>query len=138
MRRNERWSRGLSVGLLGMLCLAAAEGASGQARPRGVTDRTIVRGRSLYEGKGACAKCHGDRGEGTPEGGSLNSGPWTLGSGSYKWIRHIVRHSGIGARGRDGDPLPMRGPTLLSPDEVKAVAGYVWSISRAKTAKATK
>jgi mono/diheme cytochrome c family protein len=121
-----------------MLCLAVAEGASGQARPLGITDSTIARGRRLYDGKGACAKCHGDRGQGTPEGVSLTSGPWKLGSGSYEWICHIVRHSGIGARGRDGDPMPMRGPTLLSPDEVNTVAGYVWSISRAKAAQATK
>jgi mono/diheme cytochrome c family protein len=119
-----------------MLCLAVAQGASGQARPRGITDSTIALGRSLYGGKGDCAKCHGDSGEGTPEGASLNSGPWKVGSGSYEGILHVVRHSGIAARGWDGDPLPMRGPTLLSADEVKVVAGYVWSISRAKAAKA--
>ena len=136
MNGKVRWSSRLTLIIAGMLCMAMAEAASAQARPHGVTDSSIAFGRRLYAGKGECAKCHGDAGEGTAEGAALNTGPWKVGSGSYQGIMRVVRHSGIGARGRDGDPLPMRGPTLLSQDEVRAVAGYVWSISRAKAAKA--
>jgi mono/diheme cytochrome c family protein len=136
MSGNVRWLNRLSAGILGILCVAAAGAANGQERPEGVTDSTIALGRTLYTGKGNCATCHGEEGSGTPEGASLTSGPWKVGSGSYEGIIHVVRHSGIAARGRDGDPLPMRGPTLLSPDEVRSVAAYVWSISGGKTAQA--
>ena len=82
--------------------------------------------------------CHGVRGEGTAEAEPLISGVWKLGNGSYDWLAHVTRHSGIAARGRDGDPLPMRGPTLLSADEVTAVAAYVWTISRGRAAATSK
>jgi mono/diheme cytochrome c family protein len=126
------------VGLCGLLLLGATRGAIGQDRPCGVTDSAVALGRTLYAGKGQCAGCHGVRGEGTAEAEPLISGVWKLGSGSYDWLVHVTRHSGIAARGRDGDPLPMRGPTLLSADEVTAVAAYVWTISRGRAAAASK
>lgn len=135
MNGNRSWSIRPGAGLLGVLCLTVAVGASGQARPRGVTDRSIAGGQILYAGKGECVKCHGEHGEGTADGASLTAGAWRVGGPSYEEIRHVIRHSGIAARGRDGDPTPMRGPTLLSQKEVRAVACYVWSISRGKTAK---
>jgi mono/diheme cytochrome c family protein len=109
-------------------------GAAAQERPAGVTDTAVARGQQLYAGKGNCATCHGTVGEGTEEGSSLTTGKWELGDGSYAWLQRVIRHSGIGARGRDGDPMPMRGPTLLSPEEIADVAAYVWTISRQKVA----
>jgi mono/diheme cytochrome c family protein len=90
----------------------------------------IDSGAAIYAGKGNCARCHGAEGGGTEDGPPLTTGQWKLGSGDYAWLIHITRHSGIAAWGRDGDPTPMRGPTLLSEEEVRAVAAYVWSISR--------
>jgi mono/diheme cytochrome c family protein len=126
----------LAVGvLIGACVLDVASPSEGQAqaRPRAVTDRAIARGKALYEGRGQCAGCHGVRGEGTEVGEPLAAGTWKLGDGSYDWLTKVIRHSGIAARGRDGDPLPMRGPTLLSEREVREVAAYVWSISRQRT-----
>jgi mono/diheme cytochrome c family protein len=107
---------------------AAAQGAP---RPAGVTKAKIRSGGSIYHGVGNCAGCHGQKGEGTPDGTTLIKGQWRLGDGSYEWLVHITRHAGIGARGRSGDPAPMRGPTQLDSVQVDAVAAYVWSISRA-------
>jgi hypothetical protein len=55
-----------------------------------------------------------------------------LGDGGFPWLLHMTRHAGWGARGRDGDPRPMRGPGVLDSAEVRRVAGYVFSISRQK------
>jgi mono/diheme cytochrome c family protein len=100
--------------------------------PAGVDSGGIAAGRRLYQSRGGCVPCHGERAEGTPDGPSLIEGPWTLGDGSFPWLLHITRHAGWGARGRDGDPRPMRGPTVLDSAEVRLVAAYVFSISRRK------
>lgn len=134
MRTHATWSRLGGLGGAALLLGVLATGANAQARPPAVTDAAIGRGKTLYAGKGDCARCHGGKGEGTPEGVSLTSERWKLGPGSYEWLQHVIRHSGIAARGRDGDPQPMRGPTLLTPAEINDVAAYVWSISRKKAA----
>jgi mono/diheme cytochrome c family protein len=102
------------------------------APPIGADSATVASGRVLYEGRGACVPCHGERGEGTPEGPSLVTGRWKLGDGSFEWLLHITRHAGWGVSGRDGEPQRMRGPTVLDTAEVRRVATYVYSISRAK------
>jgi mono/diheme cytochrome c family protein len=104
--------------------------------PAGITVERVDQGLQLYHGKGACTVCHGDFGLGSAEGPALVTGPWKLGDGSYDWLRHITRHAGWGARSPDDDPRAMRGPTVLDPDEISAVAAYVWTISRGKAARA--
>lgn len=136
--RTIMW-RGLmsSTVLIGVLALAAPPILGGQARPAQVTDKAIARGERLYLGKGQCAGCHGQKGEGSEVGEPLVTGTWKLGDGGFDWLVHVIRHSGIAARGRDGDPQPMRGPTLLSDREVRSVAAYVWSISRNRAPKSS-
>jgi mono/diheme cytochrome c family protein len=123
----------LRLALLGALLTARSLAAQQTvSAPAGTDSVSIAAGRRLYGGRGACAPCHGEHGEGTPDGPSLIAGPWTLGDGSLAWLQHITRHAGWGARGRDGEPQRMRGPTVLDSAEVRRVAAYVFSISRAK------
>jgi mono/diheme cytochrome c family protein len=124
------------------LRLTAAMAILGVAQPLAAQDTapvtvvmdssSIAAGRLLFEGRGGCVPCHGEQGEGTPDGSSLIAGPWTLGDGSYPWLLHITRHAGWGTQSREGDPRPMRGPTVLDSAEVRRVAVYVFSISRGK------
>jgi len=119
----------------GMVLCAVARPLAAQDRPpapAGVDSASIAAGRLLYQGRGACVPCHGELAEGTPEGPSLIAGPWMLGDGSFPWLLHITRHAGWGTRSREGDPRPMRGPTVLDSAEVRWVAAYVFSISRRK------
>lgn len=109
--------------------LAAQDTASAPAR---VDSASIAAGRLLYQGRGGCVPCHGEHAEGTSDGPSLIAGPWMLGDGSFPWLLHITRHAGWGTRSREGDPRPMRGPTVLDSAEVRWVAAYVFSISRRK------
>ena len=134
MQAHATWSRIGGLGVLALLMVGWTVGARAQERPAGVTDASVSRGQELYAGKGNCAACHGAQGEGTEEGVPLASGKWELGDGSYAWLQHVIRHSGIAVRGRDGDPMPMRGPSLLSPEEIADVAAYVWTISRKRVA----
>lgn len=125
-----------SIGLALAATLASAAPISAQdvRLEPGITVERVEQGAQLYRGKGACATCHGELGEGTAEGPGLLNGNWKLGSGGYEWLRHITRHAGWGATSRSGDPQPMRGPTVLDSAEVDAVAAYVWSISRGRGA----
>lgn len=117
-----------------LLAVLAARPLTAQeiARPGDVTQEQAAAGLRLYHGKGACTPCHGELGLGTVEGPPLVSGRWKLGPGTFEWLVHITRHAGWGATSRAGDPQPMRGPTVLDSAEVKAVAAYVWSISRCR------
>lgn len=118
--------------LLGAALAATAPIQAQQPGTPQFSKATIAAGESLYYGAGGCAECHGPNGAGTPDGPSLSAEPWTLGDGSFEWLLHITRHAGWGARGRDGEPQRMRGPTALDSMQVRRVAAYVYSISRAK------
>lgn len=125
------WRRG-AVALLVLLLSGASLAAQEVALPAGVTVERVQQGMQLYQTKGACTACHGDLGVGTPDGPALLTGRWKLGSGSYEWLCHIVRHAGWGATSPSADPQAMRGPTVLDSTEVALVAAYVWSISRGR------
>jgi mono/diheme cytochrome c family protein len=141
MKRRERlpW-RALLLPVAPILC-AGLTGSPLSAQevtpPPGVTVEQVRLGFDLYHGKGACPVCHGDLGVGTPDGPPLIVGQWKLGPGTIEWLADITRHAGWGATSRAGDPLPMRGPTVLDSAEVRAVATYVWSISRGRVVKAS-
>lgn len=98
-----------------------------------VTAATIADGRTLFVGPGGCAPCHGEDGAGTADGPSLTTGRWKLGDGTFAWLLHLTRHAGWGAPNPQADPKPMRGPGTLDSAQVRSVAAYVFSISRAKT-----
>ena len=115
-----------------LLALGGSLGAQEVQPPAGVTLERVTAGLTLYHGKGACQTCHGDLGLGTPDGPELIGGRWAKGPGTYDWLAHMTRHAGWGVTSRDGDPQPMRGPTVLDSTEVAAVAAYVWSISRGR------
>ena len=126
----------LRVILLGSLTLLWPVASLRSQQPTDSTPQLsaaqIASADSLFHGVGGCASCHGDKGVGTVDGPSLTTGPWKLGDGSFAWIQHISRHAGWGQRDRGDDPEPMRGPTVLDSAQVRLVAGYVYTISRAK------
>jgi mono/diheme cytochrome c family protein len=122
--------------VLGILVTSSAASQE-VAAPPGVTTEKVRVGFDLYHGKGACNQCHGELGLGTPDGPALVAGQWKLGPGTIDWLAHITRHAGWGATSRDGDILPMRGPTVLDTAEIRAVASYVWTISRGRAVKAS-
>lgn len=123
---------GLVVGTAFLACRTPQPPASEPAGlPQGVTLADTAAGSGFFHGVGGCNVCHGDAGAGTEEGPALADGRWKLGDGSYEWLVHITRHGGYGVRDRGGDPVAMRGPTVLDSVQVRQVAAYVWAISRA-------
>lgn len=100
-----------------------------QELPEGVTRAMVNMGREIFVGKGACLTCHGEEAEGTPVGPALVQHEWVHIDGSYPAIVALIKE---GVAEPQEFPMPMlpRAGTEITDEEVKAVAAYVWLISR--------
>ncbi len=101
----------------------------GDSLPKGVTPTMIAKGKELFQGAGLCMACHGPDGKGSV-GPDVTDTLWLHHKGSYEEIfAQIVR--GIpGDESKSGTPMPPRGGSSLTDAELRAVAAYVWSLSR--------
>lgn len=108
---------------------------AGPPLPRGTSRAMLALGDSLFN-QGACRNCHGVGAVGGPRAPSLVSGPWLQSTGSFEEIVAIIT-TGV-PKNKLKDPSrpfamnPRGGPMKLTDDQVRAVATYVWSISRGK------
>lgn len=101
--------------------------------PEGVNDSVIEQGRQVFSGPANCASCHGEGGQGTAHGPSLIDETWLRGDGSYSDILEQVLHGTARRDSETGNPMPMRGWTPISDEDVHAVSAYVWWRSRARS-----
>ena len=124
-----RLSGALMLGAyLALLCRVPV-GILAQQRPAGVTDSLIARGESIFHGAANCLSCHGEGGQGTDIGPAFTDSEWSRGRGSYDEIVEQIMHGVPRKDSRTDTPMPMRGWTGLSDEDVRAVAAYVWSLS---------
>ena len=102
----------------------------------------LAKGKSIYDGAGACAGCHGPKGAGDgPAGGALNPKPTNLVSGEYKFDtdedgkkgteEDILNVISNGAAKYGGSPLMVARADISEADR-KALAKYVASLKSAK------
>ena len=99
--------------------------------PTGATRKMVTLGERIYHGQvgGApCTGCHGDAGEGTPLGPPLTGKKWLWSDGSYTGIAKTVRE-GVPQPKQYRSPMPPMGGAQLTPEQVSAVAAYVWGLS---------
>ncbi len=99
--------------------------------PPGSTAATVALGNRVYHGEvggAACTGCHGDGGQGTPLGPALTGKKWLWSDGSYAGIKKTIT-DGVPQPKEYRSPMPPMGGAQLTPDQVSAVAAYVWSIS---------
>lgn len=129
-RAAERSDRGLEA-RPGPTPVARRDVRPPQELPEGVTGEMVARGEAVYEGVGFCYTCHGAEGRGVAGlGADLTDGAWRHTDGSYEGIAARVR-AGVTAEASDvGVPMPPRGGGRLSDEQVRAVAAYVWVLSR--------
>ncbi|MBA3318751.1 MAG: c-type cytochrome [Gemmatimonadales bacterium] len=116
--------------LLALAALAGAGEAAAQdkAAPAGGTPAAIAKGDTIFHKTGLCYACHGSNAEGTI-GPNLTDAEWLHGDGSYDMIVATVT-SGIPAeKAKKGVPMPAKGGSSITDEEVKAVAAYVYSLS---------
>jgi glucose/arabinose dehydrogenase/mono/diheme cytochrome c family protein len=101
--------------------------------PPGATREMVALGERIYGGQvagAACTGCHGDSGEGTTLAPALTgkNKKWLWGDGSYAGIAKTITE-GVSQPKEFRSPMPPMGGAQLTPDQVSAVAAYVWSLS---------
>ena len=102
--------------------------ASAQDLPAGVTEQMISDGQAVFNGPGTCFACHGRDAKGIPNlGANLTDDEWTHADGTFE---SIVATINSGAQAASGAVMPPKGGPNLSEEQVKAVAAYVWSLSK--------
>ena len=112
----------------------SAEGVAQQADslPEGVTPETIAQGKTLYQGAGICAACHGPDGTGA-SGPDLTDAEWLHSDGSYEAIVEQILAGVSADSSKSGIPMLPKGGSQLDDDQVRAVAAYVWSLRQAES-----
>jgi mono/diheme cytochrome c family protein len=91
----------------------------------------VALGARIYRGQVAaapCMGCHGENGEGTTLGPPLTGKKWLWSDGSYAGIKKTIA-DGVSQPKKYRSPMPPKGGAQLSPDQLCAVAAYVWSLS---------
>ena len=119
------------LGLL--LALAAVLGprpAVAQA-PAAVTPAAIALGDSLFHSKANCYACHGANAQGVV-GPNLTDAEWIHSDGSYDAIVKQITTGVTAEESKSKIPMPPKGGSQITDDEVKAVAAYVYSLSHKK------
>jgi len=99
--------------------------------PEGATRERVELGERIYRGQvggAACTGCHGDSGQGTPLGPALTGKNWLWSDGSYAGIKKTIIE-GVSQPKKYRSPMPAMGGAQLTPDQVSALAAYVWSLS---------
>lgn len=101
-----------------------------QELPEGVTVEMVEQGKAIYGGAGICSSCHGPAGAGIPSlGADLTDAEWLHSDGSYDGVAKTVMDGVTAQASSSGVPMPAKGGTNISDDDVKAVAAYVWTLS---------
>ena len=121
----------LLLALFSILTGAGTAGAqtSSDSLPHGVTPEMIARGKTVFSGAGVCFACHGMAGEGL-SGPALADSVWIHHRGEYDRIVQLIL-IGIDAKAsKSGVVMPPRGGSAINDADVRAVAAYVWSLSR--------
>ena len=116
--------------LLAFAAMLGGRPAVAQA-PAGVTPAAITLGDSLFHSKGNCYACHGANAQGAV-GPNLTDAEWIHSDGSYDAIVKQITTGVTAEESKSKIPMPPKGGSQITDDEVKAVAAYVYSLSHKK------
>lgn len=123
------------VGLLASLVTVTAPAAAQSASPAdapAVTPALIARGDTVYHGSGNCYACHGAKAEGLV-GPNLTDAEWIHSKGTYADIVAQIDQGIAKEQSKSGIPMPAKGGSSISDEDVKACAAYVHSLSQKPT-----
>jgi len=116
--------------LLAFAAVLGARPAVAQA-PAAVTPAAVALGDSLFHSKGNCYACHGANAQGAV-GPNLTDAEWIHNDGSYDAIVKQITTGVTAEESKSKIPMPPKGGSQITDDEVKAVAAYVYSLSHKK------
>jgi len=115
----------------------AASATNNLPVPPGATPEMVALGERIYRGEvggAACTGCHGGSGQGTFLGPPLagKNHQWLWSDGSLTGLAKTIKE-GVSKPKKYRSPMPPLGGAQLSPDQVSAVAAYVWALSHRPT-----
>jgi len=113
---------------LAVVSWAAAAPAKAQGVPEGATKAMVDKGNEVYHKAGLCYACHGQDGKGLV-GPNLTDDVWIHNKGTYPELVAQIAKGVTKEESKSGVPMPAKGGSTISDDDVKAVAAYVWSLS---------
>jgi hypothetical protein len=93
--------------------------------------KSIALGDSIFHGQaggGTCYACHGQDGKGSAVGSNLTDAEWLHSDGSLQAIEKTIQ-TGVPKPTKAPAPMPPMGGASLTPEQVKAAAAYVYSLS---------
>jgi glucose/arabinose dehydrogenase len=108
----------------------AGRDASALPVPSGATRQQVALGKRIFEGQaagGTCAGCHGADAKGTSVGPNLTSGKFLWSDGSLAGIKRTIGQ-GVPQPKQSTGAMPPKGGAPLSPQDLNAVAAYVWAL----------
>lgn len=106
-----------------------AGGTGGMAQlPEGVTQEMVTAGQQVFQGAGICITCHGPDAKGTPLAPDLTDQTWINIDGSYDAIVQLVTN-GVPQPVEHPSPMPPKGGSQITDEQVRQVAAYVYSLS---------
>jgi len=99
--------------------------------PAGATKEMLALGDRIFHGQVAaatCTGCHGANATGTPLGPDLTQPHWLWGDGSYAALAKTIS-AGVPQPKQYRSAMPPMGGAQLTPDQLSAVAAYIWGLS---------
>ncbi|MGZ8397853.1 MAG: c-type cytochrome [Gemmatimonadales bacterium] len=103
--------------------------AASEAPPGASSSALIARGDAVFHGPGNCYACHGSKAEGLV-GPNLSDSEWIHGTGALAEIEAQILHGIPKEQSKSGIPMPPKGGSTISDEDVKACAAYVHSLSQ--------
>ena len=117
-----------TAAVLAVVGLCAAVPARAQGVPEGATKEMVDKGNEIFHKAGLCYACHGQDGKGLV-GPNLTDDVWIHSKGTYPELIAQINKGVTKEESKSGVPMPAKGGSTISDDDVKAVAAYVWSLS---------
>jgi mono/diheme cytochrome c family protein len=107
-----------------------AEPAPAVELPEGYTQEMVAEGQQLFTSTAQCFTCHGMDGSGTTLAPNLRDGRWiNMVRGDMAEIETLIR-TGVETPVEYPAPMPPMGGVELTDEQVRALAAYVFAISR--------
>lgn len=109
---------------------SASEPAQQVSLAPGVTQEQFDQGKRLFGGQGGCMACHGPSAGGTQLGPNLTDDQWLHIPGPDVDALAGVITAGVSQPKEHPGPMPPLGGASLTEDQVRAIAGYLASLSQ--------
>ncbi|MCU0620135.1 MAG: cytochrome c [Gemmatimonadales bacterium] len=121
---------GMLVATLAVVAAAPAAAQGAAKLPAGVTPAMVEKGKAVWKGSGLCFACHGPEGKGAV-GPNLTDAEWIhVKGGEYAGLVTVITKGITAAEAKTGKgPMPPKGGSQISDEDVKAVAAYVYTMS---------